>query len=433
MPALTADTLRDMDPATKGALLSTLTDEEATALLYDWRFWARPNQIMPDSDWITWLIMAGRGFGKTRAGAEAVREAIETHGCMRVALVAKTAADARDVMVEGESGLMSVFPPGMRPNYEPSKRRVTWPNGAIATCYSSKEPDQLRGPQHDFAWADEPAAWIYPQETWDQLMFGLRLGEFPRCVATTTPKPIGLVKMLLDDPTCVVSSGTTFENAANLAPAFYHTILTRYEGTTLGRQEIYAEVLSEIPGALWSRADIRRASVPDDLVRVVVAIDPAASSNDGSDQTGIIVAALGADGYGYVLEDRSLRASPDGWGRAAVDAYQLWNADLVVGERNNGGEMIEHVIKTVEPTVNYKSVFASRGKQTRAEPIAALYEQGRVFHTSVFTDLEDQMCTWVPGQADSPDHLDAMVWAFTELMLGTKRKARFWKRKPGGL
>jgi phage terminase large subunit-like protein len=427
-----ADDLRSLTPADRSALLSTLSEAEASALMFDWRFWARPDQVCPwDASWIVWLMMAGRGWGKTRTGAEAVREAVEK-GYRRIALVGKSAADVRDVMVEGESGILSVFPPHLRPSYEPTKRRVTFANGAIATAYSSKEPDQLRGPQSDFAWADEPAAWFYPTETWDMLMMGLRLGSDPRCIATTTPKPIGLVRRLLDAPTTHLTRGTTYDNAANLAPAFYQTIIQTYEGTVLGRQELYAEMLTEIPGALWKRESIHRGERPSDLVRVVVAIDPAVSDVDGSAETGIMVVGLGRDMKGYLLADLSLRGSPDEWGRAAVKAYEDYSADLVIGERNNGGDMIAHVIRTVDKTVNFKAVFASRGKQTRAEPVSALYEQGRVVHCGAFEALEDQLCTWVPGKGTSPDRLDALVWGLTEVMLGKVRRFSAPVPKPRG-
>ena len=398
-------------------ILADLTEKEAEALLYDWRFWARPNQVPPPGDWRTWLVLAGRGFGKTRTGAEWVREQVEQGQCSRMALVAPTAADARDVMVEGESGILAISPPWFRPLYEPSKRRLTWPNGAIATTYSADEPDRLRGPQHDGAWADELAAWKY-SETWDMLMFGLRLGADPRAVVTTTPKPVRLIRELLAAATTVVTRGSTYENADNLAPAFFEKIISKYEGTRLGRQELHAEVLDDVPGALWARKmldDLRRLAAPD-LVRVVVAVDPAVTSEEGSDETGIVVAGKGADGHGYVLEDLSGRFSPDAWARRAVDAYQERQADRVIAEVNNGGDLVETIVRTVDARVSYKGVHASRGKQTRAEPVAALYEQGRIHHVGSLEDLEDQMCTWLPGMK-SPDRMDALVWALTELML----------------
>lgn len=360
--------------------------------------------------------MAGRGFGKTRAAAEYINREIKAKRAKRVALVAKTPADARDVMIEGESGILAISPPWFKPEYEPSKRRITWPNGAIATVYSSKEPDHLNGPQHDLAWGDEIRTWYSPQETWDMLMLGLRLGEHPRMVATTTPLPIALIRMLVKAPNVVVTQGTTYENRANLAPSFYSQIVKKYEGTRLGQQEIKAELLEDVPGALWKRADIRYKLAPD-LVRVVVAIDPATTSRQSSDETGIIVAGKGIDGHAYVLADRSAQVSPDSWARRAIQGFDDFKADKIIGEVNNGGDLVELTIGTVRKNVPYKAVHASRGKYIRAEPVAALYEQSRVFHVQPFTELEDQMCTWLQESGESPDRMDALVWALTELML----------------
>lgn len=395
--------------------LKSLNDKEAEALYYDWEFWARPNQLPPPGDWLVWLIMAGRGMGKTRAGAEFVLREIRMGRVNRIALVAKTPADARDVMIEGDSGLLSISPPRDRPLYEPSKRRLTWKNGAMALVFSSKEPDQLRGPQYDLAWGDEIRTWYYPQETWDNLMFGLRLGEHPRVVVTTTPLPISVIKNIMKAPDTVITTGTTYDNAANLAPSFFRQIISKYEGTRLGRQEIKAELLEDVPGALWSRAIIGYRPAPD-LCRVVVAIDPASTSSEDSDETGIVVAGKGIDGRGYILADRSARVSPDGWARRAIQGYDDYKADRIIGEVNNGGEMVHLTIKTVRDAP-YKAVHASRGKQARAEPVAALYEQGKISHVQVFEELEDQMVTWTPESGESPDRLDALVWAITELML----------------
>lgn len=403
------------------AALDDLTEEEAKALLYDWKFWARPKQLAPEGNWRTWLILAGRGWGKTRTGAEWVRGLVESGKAKRIALVAPTAADARDVMVEGESGILAIAPPWNRPVYEPSKRRLTWPNGAIATTYSADEPDRLRGPQHDAAWADELAAWRYP-DAWDMLMFGLRLGKDPRVIVTTTPKPVKVIRDLVEDPTTVVTRGSTYENIANLAPAFVEQIIAKYEGTRLGRQELYAEILDDVPGALWSRAVIDGLRVKEalELRRIVVAIDPAVTSEEGSDETGIIVAGVGYDGHGYVLKDLACRASPNDWARRAVEAYYRYEADAIIGEVNNGGDLVETVIRTVDRNVPFKAVRASRGKAVRAEPVAALYEQGRVHHVGTFDVLEDQLCAITPDGyqgAGSPDRADALVWALTELML----------------
>ena len=373
----------------------------------------------PEGDWRIWLIMSGRGAGKTRAGAEWVRAQVEAGRCGRLALVAPTAADARDVMVEGESGILGISPDWNRPLYEPSKRRLTWKNGATATLYSADEPDRLRGPQSDGAWGDEIGSWNRP-EAWDMLMLGLRLGANPRAVATTTPKPVRLIRELLANPHTVVTRGSTYDNALNLAPAFLDQIISKYQGTRLGRQEIEGALLEDVPGALWQRAQLdacRLAAAPE-LRRVVIALDPAATSGENADLTGIIVAAKGVDGRGYVLADLSCRLSPDGWARRAVNAYHHYGADRLIAEVNQGGEMVASVIKTVDRNVAYRGIHASRGKRLRAEPVAALYEQGRISHCGSFPDLEDQMCAFTADGFDgSPDRVDAAVYSLTELML----------------
>jgi predicted phage terminase large subunit-like protein len=403
------------------AALNTLTRDDRDALLSSWRYnLGRDEQTAPPGDWRVWLLLAGRGFGKTRAGAEWVREQVTEGRARRIALVAPTAADARDVMVEGASGILAVTPDRARPLYLPSKRRIVWPNGAIATTYSAEEPDRLRGPQHDAAWCDELAAWRYP-DAWDMLMFGLRLGADPRCVVTTTPRAGRLLRRLIADPTVKVTRGTSFDNRANLAPAFFDAIVTRYRGTRLGRQELLAELLDDVPGALWSRDSLERAGVPvaPALARIVVAIDPAASAGDESDETGIVVAALGADGHGYVLDDLSGRYAPPEWARRAITAYKSHGADRIVAEANNGGDMIEATLRVIDANVSFRAVHASRGKRVRAEPVAALYEQGRVHHVGRLTALEDQMCAFTGERGDgpSPDRVDALVWALTDLMI----------------
>lgn len=396
--------------------------------MYDWRFWARDKQVVPSWDWSSWLILAGRGFGKTRTGAETVRYWAETLPGIRIALVGRTAADVRDVMVEGESGLLAISPPYCMPHYEPSKRRLTWPNGSMATTYSGDKPDQLRGPQHHKAWTDELAAWRYP-EAYDQLLFGLRLGNDPQVINTTTPRPIPLIREMMKAPLTVITRGSTFENVANLAPRALEELRRKYENTRLGRQELYAEILDDVPGALWQRALLDKYRVTheqhatQDYKRIVVAIDPAVTDSEGSNETGIIVAGLHSSGHGYILEDVSLNGSPDQWARRAVKAYYDFSADCIVVEVNQGGDMIKYTLKTIDPNVRIKEVRATRGKYTRAEPVAALYEQGKVHHVGMFPILEDQYCTWIPGE-DSPDHLDAAVWALTELMLGGPSEAR---------
>lgn len=692
--------LASLPPDRRHAALAGFSDAQFDRLLYDWRFWARPAQVAPDGDWLTWLILAGRGFGKTRTGAEWVREQKDA-GYGRIALIAPTAADARDTMVEGESGILATAPPWDRPIYEPSKRRLTWGNGAMATLFSAEEPERLRGPQHDAAWCfiagtmvstpcgpmpietlkvgdyvltrrgprrvlgntarcsvvgrvvfengsllvgtpdhpvylsrgwtrldqlregdaacaidalngagsagtgtekgagritsaltkafarngrfafiaksgsliterslatmksimlmvtwrtmrsaishasqrgstlpfigrsilspdgnrqglpmfcspaasaemrfagsaqrsvrfarhaqfvrpksagwsqgpacnagprseavlatsavsvastwrpegeqkvfclkvegepeyfangilvhncDELAAWKQPQETWDMLQFGLRLGDRPRQVITTTPKPIPTLKKIMASPTTVVTRGSTRENAANLAPSFLEQIVGRFAGTRLGRQELEAEILDDVPGALWTRAMIDAALVTTapDMARVVVAIDPSGTGgeDDTGDSVGIVVAGLGTDGLGYILADRTCKLSPDGWGRQAVRAYHEFSADRIVAERNFGGAMVKHVIATVDRKAAYREVTASRGKVARAEPVAALYEQGKVKHVGSHTLLEDQMCS-LTGDGfigeGSPDRVDALVWALTELLLDGRR------------
>lgn len=385
---------------------------------------ARHNQKPPPGDWRIWLLLAGRGFGKTRTGAEYVRFMATTQQARHIALVAPTALDARNVMVEGESGLLSIGPEHQRPHYEPSLHRLTWPNGAIGTLFSADEPNRLRGPQHDLAWCDELAAWRYPA-AWDMLLLGLRLGDDPHAIVTTTPRPIKLIRDLVADPTVAVVHGRTLDNAKNLAPAFLAQIVKRYQGTRLGRQELDAEILDDVPGALWSHAMIdgsRVAALPGDLVRIVVAIDPAVSSGHESDETGIIVAGRGADGHGYVLADASGRYTPHQWAEAAILAYRAHRADRIVAEVNNGGDLVETTVRMVDPDVPFAAVHAARGKVARAEPVSALYGQGRIHHVGAFPALEDQMCAF---SADfdratagySADRVDALVWALTELFV----------------
>lgn len=372
--------------------------------------------------------MAGRGFGKTRVGSEWTIEKAERFPGCRIALVGETVPDVRDVMIRGESGILACSPPWFRPKYIPSKRLVQWPNGSIATTYTAEKPDQLRGPQHHFAWGDEVAKWRYA-DAFDQLKFGLRLGENPQAVLTTTPRPIPLVKELLADSLCVVTRGTTYENSSNLAKPFLNAIIKKFQGTRLGRQELEAEVLDDAPGALWKRdKDIEahrwfptplQPQLPA-FTRVVVAIDPSVSSDSAEAETGIVAAALGEDGFGYVLDDASIvKPTPEQWGREAVSLYNKLEADRVVGEVNNGGDLVESNVASISKRVAFKKVHASRGKQARAEPIASLYEQGRVKHVGSFPLLEDQMCQWEPGVSLwSPNRVDALVWALTELMLG---------------
>lgn len=399
----------------------------ADEALHMWPLWARDSQIAPPGDWSVWLVMAGRGFGKTRTGAEWVRARIESGASGRIALVARTPADARDVMIEGDSGLMNVCPPWNRPKYEPTKRRLTWPNGAFALAFSSHEPDQLRGPQFEAAWCDELASWEYPRETWDNLSFGLRLGANPQCVVTTTPRPIELLRELVERDDVHVTRGSTYDNSRFLAPSFIRQIERRYQGTDTGRQEIFAELLEEAEGALWRRDWIRRAETAPDLNRIVVAIDPAMSSRPDSAETGIIVAGTDDDLRGYVLEDGSGRMSPNEWARRAIDLFDRHRASRIIGERNNGGDLVGTVLRTASGsrTLPIRLVTASVGKHARAEPVAALYQQGRALHVGSFPQLEDQLCTWEPGSSTSPDRMDALVWALSDLITD-RRITRIW-------
>lgn len=408
-----------------GGLASALADAIADG---GWHVKARPAQIEPLSIdwWMVWVILAGRGWGKTLTGASSVLEFVEAGRAGRVALIGATAADVRDTMIEGSSGILASSPKWLRPEYEPSKRRITWPNGAIATAFSSEEADRLRGPQHDLLWADELAAWNDPRATWDMAMFGLRIGGRPRAIVTTTPKPVPLLKELLEREgrDVFVTRGSTYENAANLAPSFLQAIREKYEGTRLGRQEINAELLLDVPGALWTLDTLDACRVkhaPDDLNRIVVAVDPAVSTNEKSDETGIVVAGKDARGDVYVLADLSGKYAPNEWAQKAVSAFDTWRADRLIGEANQGGQMVESTLRTVRPGVPYKAVHASRGKVTRAEPIAAYFEQRRAHHVGVFREMEDQMVAFTSDfdrrrAGYSPDRVDALVWALTELL-----------------
>ncbi len=423
-------TLSSMPQDARRRLLAEMKDlrgEAAAAALHMWPLWARDSQIAPPGGWSVWLLMAGRGFGKTRTGAEWVRSRVESGTAKRIALVARTPADVRDVMIEGDSGLLSVCPPSNRSKYEPTKRRLTWPNGAFALAFSSHEPDQLRGPQFDAAWCDELASWEYPRETWDNLMFGLRLGQRPQCVVTTTPRPLELLRELVDRDDVHVTRGSTYENRQFLAPSFLRQIERRYQGTDTGRQEIFAELLEEAEGALWRRDWISHTETAPDLNRIVIAIDPAMSSRPDSAETGIIVAGTDADLRGYVLEDGSGRMSPDEWARRAIDLYDRYSAGRIIGERNNGGDLVGSVLKTASGgrTLPIRLVSASVGKYARAEPVAALYQQGRVSHVGSFPQLEDQLCTWEPGSSTSPDRMDALVWALSDLITD-RRITKIW-------
>lgn len=412
----------------RAALISDLTEQEAQALLYDWRgFNARPDQVAPEGDWAIWMALAGRGWGKTRTGSEWVREEVDAGRAKRIALIAETAADGRDVIVEGDSGILSCYPEGKKPLYEPSKRRLTWENGAVATLFNATEPSQLRGPQFDLAWCDELAKWKRARETWDMLQFGLRLGDHPRVLVTTTPRPIELVKAIVagSEGRVALTRGRTLDNASNLAGSFLEKIKQRYDGTRLGRQELDGEILGDIPNALWTYAMIeasRVAAPPANMGRVVVAVDPAVTATDTSDAHGIVACGASPDGKeGYVLEDASCSGSPMDWARRAIAVYDAWQADAIVVEVNQGGDMVKQTLRTVRNNIPVIEVRASRGKHIRAEPIASMYEQGRVHHVGAHPDLEQQMTLMTNSGFEgegSPDRVDALVWAMSNLMPG---------------
>jgi phage terminase large subunit-like protein len=409
-------------------LAKMLSPEAMKQLQHTWRAWARPEQLPPPGDWRTWMILAGRGWGKTRTGAEWTDEYANKNPKARIALVGPTAGDIRDVMVEGESGLLNIARPGNRPKYEPTNRRLTWPNGAQATTFSADEPERLRGPQHHVAWCDEVGSWRYPQ-AWDMLQLGLRLGDDNRCVVTTTPKPTRIIRDIVKSNTTVLTTGSTYDNAANLSDSFMDQIVSRYEGTRLGEQELYARILDDVPGALWSRASIEASRVASvsDLQRLVVAVDPAVSNRENSDETGIVVAGIKGDGNTkrvFILADYSVKTSPDKWGQTVVNLYHEYQCDAVVCEKNQGGDLITALLKTVDRDIPLRLVSATRGKITRAEPVAALYEQrlsdgrAKVVHVGTHRDLEDQMCAYTSvGFSASPDRVDALCWAVHYLYL----------------
>lgn len=361
------------------------------------------------------MVNAGRGFGKTRIGAEFINRKSRKHG--RMAMIGATSDDIRGTMIEGESGIFACSPPWHYPEYQPSRRQIVYPNGSIIRLYAAESPERLRGPQHEVFWGDEIAAWKYPTETFDNLMFGLRIGPRPHGVLTTTPKPKKIIRDLLKAPDTFITRGSSYDNLANLAPAFKRLILSKYEGTTIGRQELYAELLEEVPGAVWKRSqiDLLRVQERPEFKRIVIAVDPATTSKEDSDETGIMWGGLGYDDHVYVCGDLSARHTPDEWANVVVGAFTEERMDRIVYESNQGGDMIPTIIKSVMPHAPTEPVHASSGKRTRAEPVGALYEQGKVHHVGVFPELEDQQCNWTPGDK-SPDRMDALVYLVTELM-----------------
>lgn len=394
----------------------------AATLYSDWQLSARPSQLPPKGDWNIWLILAGRGFGKTHTGARDAALFAMRNPQTQVAVVVPTFGDIRRVAFGGPSGILNFIPKelllqGRGQGYNATGQEIRLWNGSKIMGFSATEPDRLRGPQFHHAWCDEIAAWRYP-ETFDQLMFGLRLGHDPKCTITTTPKPTKLIRSLLERKRTCITRGTTFENRENLAEAAIQQLEERYGGTRLGRQELYAEVLEDVEGALWSYSMVEECRVDKsdlpEMRRIVVGVDPAVTHSDNSDETGIVVAGRGVDDRFYILADRSVKGSPDTWMREAVDAYYAFEADKLIAEVNNGGDLVERLLRTIDTQVSYRKVTATRGKLVRAEPIAALYEQKRVSHAGNFDILETQMCEYA-GEGKSPDRLDALVWALSDL------------------
>lgn len=427
---------------------SGMSEEEMSALLFEWPLWAREDQLAPPGKWSIWLILAGRGYGKTRCGAEWVISRARANPNARIALLGETVADVRGTMVRGEAGILARSPPWFMPRYVPSDRTLVWPNGAIATTFSAERPDQLRGPAHTDAWVDELAKFRY-EDAWDQLMFGLRVGRDPRVCVTTTPRPTKQIKTIRNDASTSVTTGSTYANRHNLAETFFSSVIKRYEGTRLGRQELLAELLDDVPGALWNLAmlDALRRN-PIDVVhdqalldrvgdvgalkaamqRIVVAIDPAVTSGEKSDETGLVVCGEGDDGQGYVLEDASGKFAPNAWAAEAISLYRKWGADRVIGEVNNGGDLVENTIRGLDANIPFTAVHATRGKRVRAEPISQMYERKRIHHIGTFADLEDQMVQITVDfdnkkSGFSPDRMDALVWGFTFLFFGPNDRA----------
>ena len=404
----------------RNAFLDSLDDDGLNSFLYDWDFWGRPEQQLPEGDgWRIFLMLAGRGGGKTRPAAEIVNEMAANEG-WHIALVGETAAEYRDVMVEGPSGILATSKPWNPAEWYPSIRRVVWPKtGTWATTYSGDKPDQLRGPNSHFAWVDELSKFRYAKQTWDNLRFILRAGRHPKTVISTTPRPIPLIKDLVkdskeDNGRVVVRRWSTYRNASNLAPDFLEEMLAKYEGTRLGRQELYAQILEDTEGALWtlSLIDQNRISYTPHMSMIAVGVDPPTSTGG---ECGITVLGLSGEDI-YCLDDMSIKGQPEEWGKQVVSAYHKWHADMVVPEKNQGGDMVMSTIRAIDPTVPMSPVWASRGKRTRAEPISTYTEKGAVHHIGSFATLEDELVTWVAGESDSPNRLDAYVHAATYLL-----------------
>ncbi|MGX9350680.1 DNA-packaging protein [Shimia sp. W99] len=436
-----ADWIASEPAEVQAAFLDSLTEGELLALPFLFDFWALPHQLPPEGDWKTWVILGGRGAGKTRAGAEWVRSMVEGSGpreagrARRVALVGETIDQVREVMIFGESGILACSPPDRKPVWEAGRKRLVWPNGAVAQAFSAHDPEGLRGPQFDAAWVDEIAKWRNGRETWDMLQFGLRLGDHPQQCVTTTPRNVSVLKDLLKVSSTVQTTAPTEANRAYLAESFLEEVRARYEGTQLGRQELDGVLLEDLEGALWKREmiDAHRLAKAPELDRIVVAVDPPVTGHSKSDECGIVVVGANTRGpvqdwKAVVLEDATVRAaSPEGWASVAIAAMESWGADKLVAEVNQGGDLVQSVIRQIDPLVPFKAVRASRGKAARAEPVAALYELGRVSHLGGLNLLEDQMCAMTLHGFEgtgSPDRVDALVWALTELIIEPSAKWR---------
>lgn len=437
-----ADWIACATPEEQAEFLTGLSEGALLVLPYLFEFWALPHQLPPEGDWRSWVILGGRGAGKTRAGAEWVRAQVEGSrpmdpgGSRRVALVGETLDQVREVMVFGESGILACSPPDRRPKWEATRKRLVWPNGAVAQAFSAHEPESLRGPQFDAAWVDELAKWKKAEDTWDMLQFGLRLGPHPRQCVTTTPRNVPVLRAILDNPSTVTTHAPTEANRAYLAASFLDEVRARYAGTRLGRQELDGVLLEAVEGALWTSAmlETTRIDAAPEMDRVVVAVDPPVTGHSGSDACGILVVGARVQGdpqdwRAVVLEDASVTAaSPTTWAEAAIAAMERHGAERLVAEVNQGGDLVETVLRQIDPLIPYRGVRASRGKAARAEPVAALYEQGRVAHLRGLGALEDQMCLMTPqgfrGKG-SPDRVDALVWAIHDLMI---EPAAHWRR-----
>jgi phage terminase large subunit-like protein len=427
-------------PSVRESFLKSLSPSELSYLQWDWNFWGRGDQQCPPDDWFVWLILSGRGWGKTRTAVENIAKMLRGPTPLQapkdapavMSIIADTPFDMRQYTIDGPSGFLNVGPTEYRPIHEPSKKTLTWPNGAKALLFSAEDPESTRGASGSFFWWDELAKSRYANDGWDNMLFGMREGN-PRGIVTTTPRPLKIIKDLKARKSTHVTIGSTWDNKANLSPVFYREVIEPLVGTRKGRQEIDGEILDDVPGALWTREMIDQCLVKSapDMQRIVVAVDPSGTKGeeDNGDDIGIVAAGKGVDGMCYVLSDKTCKLSPAGWGRMAVNLYNDMKADRLVAEKNFGGAMVEAVIRSVDSKVSYKDVNASRGKTARAEPVAALYEQGRVKHVKSFSALEDQMCSMTGDgyMADgSPDRVDALVWAVTELMLGDGSNYGAW-------